>query len=95
VIGDFTVAYKITPNGSMTLRFFRRNEQNQLTLGSGAAERIGASIAHSKSFSTLKELFTSRSRKRKPLKTKSVDDASTAGERPRGQEGEQVGNKQE
>jgi hypothetical protein len=89
------VSYKITPNGSMTLRFFRRNEQNQMSAGSNATERLGASLAHSKSFNTLKELFTSRSRKRKPLKTKSVDDASTAGERPRDQSDEQVGNKNE
>jgi hypothetical protein len=95
VIGDFTVAYKITPNGSMTLRFFRRNEQNQLGMGSSTTERIGASLAHSKSFGSLRELFTSRSRKRKPLKTKSVDDTTTAGERPRGQGNEQSGNKQE
>jgi hypothetical protein len=94
VIGDFTVAYKITPNGSMTLRFFRRNEQNQLGMGSNTTERIGASLAHSKSFNTIRELFTSRSRKRKPLKTKTVDDATTAGERPRGQGDEQSGNKQ-
>ncbi len=95
VIGDFTVSYKITPNGSMTMRFFRRNEQNQMSAGSNATERLGASLAHSKSFNTIRELFTSRSRKRKPLKTKSVDDASTAGERPRNQSGEQVGNKKE
>ena len=95
VIGDFTVAYKITPNGSMTLRFFRRNEQTQLTAASGNTERIGASLAHSKSFNTLRELFSSRSRKRKPLKTKDVDDDTTAGERPRGQGDEQSGNKQE
>ncbi|MBD0254682.1 MAG: translocation/assembly module TamB domain-containing protein [Cytophagales bacterium] len=94
VIGDFTVSYKITPNGSMTLRFFRRNEQSQLGLASNT-ERIGASLAHSKSFSTVKELFTSRSRKRKPLKTKGVDDNTTAGERPRGQGDVQSGNKQE
>jgi hypothetical protein len=71
IIGDFTVAYKITPNGSMTLRFFRRNEQNQMaTMATGTTERIGASLAHSKSFNTLKQLFTSRSRKRKPLEEK-------------------------
>jgi hypothetical protein len=79
----------------MTLRFFRRNEQNQLTAASGNTERIGASLAHSKSFNTLKQLFSSRSRKRKPLKTKDVDDDTTAGERPRGQGDEQSGNKQE
>lgn|GEM_PF-2465672 len=97
IIGDFTVAYKITPNGSMTLRFFRRNDQNNLMAGGGSnMERLGASLAHSKNFNTIKELFTSRSRKRKPLKTKSVDDANNAGERPRAQQpDEQVGNKQE
>ncbi len=94
VIGDFTVAYRVTPNGSMTLRFFRRNEQNQLTMASGSTERIGASLAHSKSFDSLRELFTSRSRKRKVLKNKSVQDTDTAGERPRNQE-EQAGNKKD
>ncbi len=68
LIGDFTVSYKITPNGSMTLKFFRRN---QVVLGIPTAnEQLGASIAHSKSFNSFKQLFTSRNRKRQWQKQK-------------------------
>jgi hypothetical protein len=99
VIGDFTVAYRITPNGSMTMRFFRRSEINQMTQGT-TTDRIGASLAHSKSFNTLKQLFTSRSRKKKPLEEKGATDDVNAEDREAQEEREnrqqdRSGNKEE
>jgi translocation and assembly module TamB len=99
VIGDFTVAYRITPNGSMTMRFFRRSEINQMTQGT-TTDRIGASLAHSKSFNTLKQLFTSRSRRKKPLEEKGATDDVNAEDREAQEEREnrqqdRSGNKEE
>ncbi len=65
MIGDFTVAYKLTPNGSTTIRFFRRNEQTLAT--TTTTDKIGASLAFSKSFNKLNQMFVNRNNRKKKL----------------------------
>jgi hypothetical protein len=60
IIGDWTVEYILSKDGTLRVKMFNRNSQNLVTaqMSSGTLNTVaGFSLMHTKSFDSLKELF--------------------------------------
>ncbi|HLI93688.1 MAG TPA: translocation/assembly module TamB domain-containing protein, partial [Puia sp.] len=66
---DITAAYKITPDGRVSLTFFYRDSYNYLSSGSHTLNSSGSSISYRRDFDRLDELFKKKKKKKAPAIT--------------------------
>ncbi|TAD95216.1 MAG: hypothetical protein EAZ97_15885, partial [Bacteroidetes bacterium] len=67
VIGDWTVEYLVTLDGKVRLKMYHRNTANTLNPTLSNTSVQGVSVLYTRSFNTLKELFSFFYEEKKPL----------------------------
>ena len=71
MLGDWTVDYSLTPDGTFKVKMYSRNNVNQLvsnSLGSQTAITTGFSLMNTQNFNQFRDLLTTaRERRRKQM----------------------------
>lgn len=76
LIGDWTLEYLLTPDGKLKLKMYRKQNLNAFSTGLDS-NTAGISLIRTKSFNSLKELFTGNKDKKKNKKKKRKKEKKT------------------
>lgn len=67
VIGDWTIEYMINPDGSLRMKMYHKQNLNAFNTGLENNSVAGASLMHTRSFNSFKELLRGKKRRKEPV----------------------------